>query len=259
MNQQQQQTPWLKEADMFPFNVDVDVTFPYGPSNYEPKDGPFQRQYTCTVDLNGYRYKWSINYAVHDALVSELALAGGSVIRMKRIKPAQGRAYWSCVNSGGQTLEVIPDVFPKEQQNQQAPSPIQPAGAPPVAPANAHAPAGAPAGPSNSQASQLPPAGRPAQNKPTADDMCALMMHCVENAGHIWTASGLEFTSDNVQATASTLFIQMSNKGIVAESKAQPAPAPPPPAVAPPVNVEAMPQGDNADMYQVVSDDDLPF
>jgi hypothetical protein len=262
MNEQQQQVPWLKEAEMFPFNVDVDVTFPYGPSGYEPKDGPYQRQYTCTVDINGGRYKWSLNYVLHDTLVSQLALSGGSVIRMKRIKPAQGKAYWSCINSGGAQVDVIPDTFPQEQQQQQQ---LQQPPAAPAAPMQTAPSAGAPVQQTTAHNNQpdhsrpLAPAnGQSAQSRP-ADDMATSMMYCIEQAGHMWTASGLEFTSDNVQGTASTMFIQMSMKNIAVPVGQSVSPPPQMPdvqasnAVETPANVAAMPAG------AAGSDDDLPF
>ena len=254
MNQQhQQQTPWLKESEVFPFNVDVDVTFPYGPSNYELKDGPFQRQYTCTVDVNGQQWRWSLNYLLHDQLVAQLGLSGGAVIRLKRTKPAQGRAFWTCVNSQGQTVDVEPDVFPQNQEQQNQPQNQQ---VPPVGGAPAMQPplAAAPAAPDHSRPiAQSAPAPAPVGGD-KAEEMCAAMMYCIENANHMWTASGVEFTSDNVQGTASTMFIQMNMKNISLPTPS-PQPAPPPQQpVAQPANAAPFP-----DDVPAPNDDDLPF
>jgi len=251
-----EQLDWLKESVVFPFNVDVDVTFVYGPSNFEPKDGPFQRQYTVTVEANGVRMVWSMNYVLHDRLSAELGMAQGTVIRMKRTKPAQGKAFWTCLNSEGLSIDVVPEVF---QQNQPvapvAPQPVQTtppvSAAPPRPPAPASIPEGPPPAPRN-QPPVPPPANR--SNKPSAEDYGALMQFALEASHHAWMSIGVDFGGDNIQATANTLFIQLSNKGVAVPQQSAPIP--------PPANEVPLMSGGSVDedgYFPVSNPDDLPF
>jgi hypothetical protein len=52
------------------------------------------------------------------------------------------------------------------------------------------------------------------------------MQFALEASHHAWMSIGVDFGGDNIQATANTLFIQLSNKGVAVPQQLAPIPQP---------------------------------
>ncbi|GEM_PF-2382457 len=160
----------------------VTVKFPYGDFKEKPNDfnGRRTMQYLYTVEVDGTKDYLYAEKELHE-LLQAAGVRKGSCFTITRVKEGK-QVSWKVEPAGSS-------------------SPTPPSQAASAAQADSKGPeTGAPA---SSGAEAL------------AGGLFGLAARCLRESFKAWQWLGMNFTSDNVQATANTLFIGCNDRGIV--------------------------------------------
>lgn len=236
-------------AVKFDTNIAQLLHFPFGDA--VDKEGQFGPQKMYTVNLGGPGGAKDYLFAslpLHRILQSCPGGLKGVNLWFTKKEGAENRKFFVVVDENGNPLEATGDD-PVSQAQQDAPA---------------------------AGTQQRPPqaaTGHSTATPVTIAQLERLMGACLKASANAWEAAGIPCTADNVQGTASTMFIQAVQGGILrpapaAAPAAGPAPGatgsparsvtgPPPRQVGPPArSVTGAPPGDDA---PPMTDDDLPF
>ena len=213
-------------AVKFQTNIPQTLTFEFA----DPKEenGQYGLQYMYTVQVDGVRNWLYATPKLNEAL-KQVGVAQGVTFIITKIESGTTKG-WRIQSTDGKFL----------YDGAKAPT----------------APAVTPTATTTPTAPTAPPAHAPASyQKPAFNDLAKLMERCLVSAQWAWNKAEIPNTSDNVQATASTLFICAEKNGLWREAEVpiKPPPPPPPPPQQPPDLEPGEPHMDSA------GDGDLPF